>query len=90
MAKQSKYSIMDIAAIAGGLALTSVEVVGSVSYLLRQSQPSYLVAGGAIITVVAAGLPLLAEHAWQISDERWPSCCGRHCSPRLLRSSALR
>ena len=62
---KAHYSKAGIAAIVGGTALTSVEVLGATSYLIGQSQPSYLVAGGAIVTIVSAGLPLLAERAWK-------------------------
>src|SRR5262249_18633233 len=34
-------------------------------YLISQDQPSYLVAGGAVVTVVAAMLVPLAERCWQ-------------------------
>src|SRR5262245_58307218 len=65
MAKHLKYSKWGLAAIAGGIALTAIEVVGAVSYLVGQDSPSYLVAGGAMVTVVAAILPILAARCWQ-------------------------
>ena len=54
-----------LVAIAGGIALTAIEIVGVVSYLTSQSSPSYLVAGGALITAVAAIVPILAARCWQ-------------------------
>jgi hypothetical protein len=61
MAKR-KYSYQGVAAIAGGCALTAIEVVGAVvGYLMSQDQPSYLIAGGAAVTVVASMLIPLAE-----------------------------
>src|SRR5262245_48609338 len=65
MAKHLKYSKWGLAAIAGGIALTAIEVVGAVSYLVGQDSPSYLVAGGAMVTVVSAILPILAARCWQ-------------------------
>src|SRR5262245_66531102 len=67
MAKHSTYSYSrwGIVAIFAGAALTAIEVYGAVSYLASQAQPHYLVAGGAIVTVVAAILPLLAGRCWQ-------------------------
>ena len=38
-----RYSKLGLAAIAAGVTLTGIEVYGSVSYLLSQLQPSYLV-----------------------------------------------
>ena len=64
MAKRT-YSKWGLTAIVGGIALTAIEVVGAVSYLTSQSSPSYLVAGGALVTVVAAILPILAARCWQ-------------------------
>lgn len=64
MAKPT-YSRWALAAIVGGAALTVIEVVGAVGYLVGQDQPSYLVAGGAVVTVVAAILPILAGRCWQ-------------------------
>jgi hypothetical protein len=65
MAKRRyKYSKMGAVAIAGGISLTAIEVVGAVSYLTSQSSPSYLVAGGALVTVVAAILPMLSARCW--------------------------
>jgi hypothetical protein len=61
----STYSLWAIAAIAGGVVLTAIEVVGAVGYLVSQNQPSYLVAGGAVVTAVAAGLLPLAERCWR-------------------------
>jgi hypothetical protein len=59
------YSKWALAAIIGGVVLTAIEVVGAVGYLLSQDQPSYLIAGGAVVTVVAAGLLPLAERCWR-------------------------
>jgi hypothetical protein len=56
---------MGLVAIAGGIALTAIEIVGAVSYLTSQSSPSYLVAGGALITAVAAIVPILAARCSQ-------------------------
>jgi hypothetical protein len=65
MAKvKRRYSKWGLTAIAGGVALTAIEVVGAVSYLTSQSSPSYLVAGGALVTLVAAILPILAARCW--------------------------
>ena len=64
MAKRS-YSKWPIAAMTCGVALTAVEVIGAVGFLLEQSSPSYLVAGGAIVTIVAAMLIPLAERCWR-------------------------
>jgi hypothetical protein len=64
MAKVPRYSKWALAAIAGGVVLTAIEVVGAVGYLASQNQPSYLVAGGAVVTVVAAILPILAGRCW--------------------------
>jgi len=47
MAKRRTYSKWALAAIVGGVALTAIEIYGAVSYLVSQSQPHYLVAGGA-------------------------------------------
>jgi hypothetical protein len=57
VAKLVRYSKWSIAAIAGGVALTGIEVLGAVCYLVGQDQPSYLVAGGAVVTMVAAPPP---------------------------------
>jgi hypothetical protein len=65
MAKRFRYSKWAIAAIIGGVVLTAIEVIGAVCYLLSQDQPSYLVAGGAAVTVVAALLIPLAERCWR-------------------------
>jgi hypothetical protein len=65
MARRSKYSKWGLIAIAGGISLTAIEVVGAVGYLVSQDQPSYLVAGGALVTVVAAILPILAGRCWR-------------------------
>src|SRR5262249_20571319 len=65
MAAKVRYSYLGLAAIAGGVGLTAIEVVGAVGYLLSQDQPSYLVAGGAAVTVVAAMLVPLAERCWK-------------------------
>lgn len=64
MAK-SRYPKWAFAAIAAGAVLTAIEVVGAVGYLVNQNQPSYLVAGGAVVTIVAAGLLPLAERCWR-------------------------
>jgi hypothetical protein len=69
MAKKSTYSKWGLAAITGGVVLTAIEVTGAVSYLLSQEQPSYLVAGGAVVTLVAAGLPIIAGRCWR--DRRY-------------------
>jgi hypothetical protein len=68
MAKFS-YPKWACAAIAGGAALTAIEVYGAVSYLVSQAQPNYLVAGGAVVTIAAAGLPILAGRCWR--GGRW-------------------
>jgi hypothetical protein len=65
VAKVPSYSKWALAAIAGGVTLTAIEVVGAVGYLVSQNQPSYLVAGGAVVTVVAAILPILAGRCWR-------------------------
>jgi hypothetical protein len=69
-----------LAAIAGGVALTAIEVTGAVTYLVSQDSPSYLVAGGAIVTVVAAILPILAVRCWR---------GGRHYLALLLWAALL-
>ena len=88
-AKHSKYSKWGFAAITGGLALTVVEAMGSVSYLVGQAQPSYLVIGGGIITVISAILPMLAERP---GTERriWRSSVSSPCSRAPQRSSPPR
>jgi hypothetical protein len=53
------------AAIVGGVALTGIEVYGAVGYLVSQGQPNYLVAGGAVVTIAAAALPVLAGRCWR-------------------------
>jgi hypothetical protein len=58
------YSKLGIAAITGGVILTAIELVGAVGFLVSQNQPNYLIAGGAMTTVVAAALPLLAARSW--------------------------
>jgi hypothetical protein len=63
--KRRSYSKWSIAAIVAGVVLTAIEVVGAVSYLVQQDSPSYLIAGGAIVTLVAAMLIPLAERCWQ-------------------------
>lgn len=68
MAKSS-YPKWAYTAIAGGVALTAIEVYGAVSYLVHQEQPNYLVAGGAVVTIAAAGLPILAGRCWR--GGRW-------------------
>lgn len=62
--KRRYYSKWALAAIVGGAALTAVEVYGAVSYLVSQGVPNYLVAGGAVVTLVAAILPVLAGRCW--------------------------
>jgi hypothetical protein len=52
-------------AIIGGVALTAIEIVGAVTYLVSQASPSYLVAGGVVVTAVAAILPILAARCWR-------------------------
>ena len=52
MAKRLTYSKWACVAISAGAALMAVEVIGAVGYLVNQDQPSYLVAGGALVTVV--------------------------------------
>jgi hypothetical protein len=64
VAKRSRYSKLGIAAITGGVCLTAIEIYGAVSFLLSQAQPHYLVAGGAVVTAVAAILPILAGRCW--------------------------
>lgn len=64
MAKSHSYPKWSIAAIAGGVCLTAIEVYGSYSYLVSQGQPNYLVAGGMVVTIVAAILPILAGRCW--------------------------
>jgi hypothetical protein len=63
--KRYHYSKWALAAIVAGAVLTAIEVVGAVSCLVQQDSPSYLVAGGAVVTVVAAMLVPLAERCWQ-------------------------
>ena len=58
------YSSLGLAAITGGVILTAIEVYGAVGYLVSQNQPNYLVAGGAMTTIVAAALPVLAARSW--------------------------
>jgi hypothetical protein len=66
MAKRRRYySKWALFAIVCGAVLTVIEVLGAVSYLVSQAQPSYLVAGGAVVTAVAAILPPLAERCWR-------------------------
>lgn len=64
MAKRFRYSRWALAAIVAGVCLTAIEVYGAVSYLVSQAQPHYLVAGGAVVTMVAAILPILAGRCW--------------------------
>ena len=64
MAKSS-YPKWAYAAIVGGVALTAIEVYGAVSFLVSQAQPNYLVAGGAVVTIVAAMLPVFAGRCWR-------------------------
>jgi hypothetical protein len=64
MAK-SRYITWGHTAIFFGAALTAIEVLGAVSYLRDQVAPSYLVVGGAVVTVVAAILPILAARCWR-------------------------
>jgi hypothetical protein len=58
------YSKLGLAAIVGGVTLVAIEVYGAVGYLVSQGQPNYLVAGGAVVTIVAAILPVLASRSW--------------------------
>jgi hypothetical protein len=58
------YSKLGLAAIVGGAALTAIEVYGAVSFLVSQDMPHYLVVGGAMTTIVAAILPVLAARSW--------------------------
>jgi len=69
MATRRAYSKWSIAAIVAGVALTAIEVIGAVGYLVHQEQPSYLIAGGAVVTIAAAGLPILAGRCWR--NGRW-------------------
>jgi hypothetical protein len=64
-ARLVRYSKWSGAAIVCGIVLTAIEVIGSVGYLMSQDQPSYLIAGGAVVTVVAAMLVPLAERCWR-------------------------
>lgn len=64
MAKSARYSKWGAAAIFGGVCLTAIEVYGSYSYLASQGQPNYLVAGGMVVTIIAAILPILAGRNW--------------------------
>jgi hypothetical protein len=75
MATKRTYSKLGIAAIIGGVWLTAIEIYGAVSYLVSQSQPHYLVAGGAVVTAVAVihahpGWALLGRS--QVSTRRPP------------------
>ena len=65
MATKRPYSRWGLAAIAGGAVLTGIEVTGAVGYLVSQNQPSYLVAGGAVVTCCAAALLPLAVRCWR-------------------------
>ena len=65
MAKLFGYSMLGSTAIAAGVVLTGIEVYGAVGYLLEQAQPSYLVLGGAIVTMVAAFLIPLGERCFR-------------------------
>jgi hypothetical protein len=65
MATRSRYSKWALVAISGGVALTAIEIVGAVSYLVSQDSPSYLVAGGAVVTAASATLPILAGRCWR-------------------------
>jgi hypothetical protein len=60
-----RYSKWAVAAIFGGIVLTAIEVYGAVGYLVSQNQPNYLIAGGALVTVLAAILPVLAGRCWE-------------------------
>jgi hypothetical protein len=64
MARRS-YPKWGLAAIFGGSVLTAIEVYGAVSFLVSQNSPHYLVAGGAVVTLVAAVLPILAGRCWR-------------------------
>lgn len=61
----ARYHPWRVGAMCSGVALTGVELWGALSYLLGQGQPSYLVAGGACVTILAAALPVLAERVWK-------------------------
>jgi Ca2+/Na+ antiporter len=82
MATRRGYSKSALAAIVGGVVLTAIEVIGAVGYLLSQDQPSYLVAGGAVVTVVAAILPILARRCWQGGRYLLAASCGRQWCQR--------
>jgi hypothetical protein len=53
-----------------GASLVGIEIKGAVEYLLRQEggQFSYIVAGGAVVTAVAAFIPWLAERSWHAGN----------------------
>ena len=52
-------------AILCGVALTAIEIIGAVTFLASQASPSYLIAGGDVVTAVAAILPILAARCWR-------------------------
>jgi hypothetical protein len=60
-----QYSSLGIVAIVGGVILTGIEVAGAVSFLVSQNMPHYLILGGAMVTIVAAALPVLAARSWR-------------------------
>ena len=62
------YSKLALGSMALGVVLTGIEVLGSVTFLLDQAQPSYLVLGGAVVTACAAILLPLAERC--VRDKR--------------------
>jgi len=64
-----RYSILALGSMALGVVLTGIEVLGSVTFLLDQAQPSYLVLGGAVVTACAAILLPLAERC--VRDKRY-------------------
>lgn len=61
----ARYHPWRVGAMCSGVALTGVELWGALTYLVGQGQPSYLVAGGACVTILAASLPVLAERVWK-------------------------
>lgn len=65
MAKRFYGKCVRFAILTGGASLTAVEVVGAGSYLTSQSSPAYLIAGGILVTLVAATLPSLAMRCWR-------------------------
>jgi hypothetical protein len=87
MATKRSHSKWAVAAIVAGVALTAIKVVGAVSYLVQKESRSYLIAGGAVVTVVAAMQVPLAERRWQRSaNTRHPigAVVGFGAEPNLL------